>query len=295
MAGATSTLDTRLAINGTEMSAVRVIPTSKYMFVDPNPELMQGDLDHNLERVSEGIQLHGLRVLMEPHPGELDVLIPLIGYSESPTDTFTPADSLTSFSTLVQLKASTKTVHTYGSCKINRAVFRGQKGLHPVSLELDIWALTLSEGSTYAPSTITQQAPYAFTKGSLSLRGTATALSSFVWVHDNDLQRRINNSTTADVLQNVNRVVHFGCNTPYTDDEDDILTTFISSGREAGIAGALTYTNGTKNLVFTMPKMLWEVTPPVIGPKPAEVRLDQFYKCYSTGGGAVCTITQDNT
>lgn len=295
MAGATSTQVTGLAINGTKICFVKVVPYSKYYYVDPNDRVICGDLDHNHELVSEGIQIHGFKCLLEPHPGELDVLVPLIGYTESPTDSFAPTDSLTEFTSLIKLKSSTNVTHSYGGCKVNRAIFRGQKGMHPVSLELDIWAKTLTEGSSFSPSTLTEQAPYAFTKGTLSLRSTETAFSRFAWIHDNRLQRRINNATTADVLQNVERVVHFGCNTPYTDDESDILSTFLGASRTTGIAGELNYTNGTKRLIFNMPKMLWEASPVAIGPKPEEVRLEQFYKLYSSGGAAVCTITQDNT
>jgi hypothetical protein len=295
MAGATSTQVTGLAINGTKICFVKVVPYSRRMFVDPNGEIICGDLDHNLELVSPGIEIHGFKCLLEPHPGELDILVPLIGYAESPTDTFTPTDTLTEFTSLVRNKTTTNVTDSYANCKVNEAIFRGQKGSHPLSLELDIWSLTMTEGSTFSPSTITEQAPYAFTRGALSLRGTATAFSNFVWIHRNHLQRRFNSSVTADVLQNTQRTVHFGCNTPYTDDEDDIKATFNSSGREAGIAGSVTFTNSTKSLALSMPKMLWEGTPSQIGPKDDEVRLNQFYKCYSTGGGAVCTITQDNT
>lgn len=295
MAGATSPQVTGLAINGSKICFIKVVPYTRKTFVDPTGEIICGDLDNNLELVSPGIEIHGFKCLLEPHPGELDVLVPLWGYAESPTDTFTPEDDLDEFTCLLKLKTTTNVTETYAGCKVNKTIIRGQKGQHPMSVEMDIWAKTIAEGSTFSPSTITEQAPYAFTRGALTLRSTATAMSNFVWVHDNHLQRRFNNSVTADVLQNVKRTVHFGCNTPYTDDEDDIETFFLTSGREAGIAGAVTFTNGNRSFALSMPKMLWEGTPPQLGPLPEEVRLNQFYKCFSTGGGAVCTITQDNT
>lgn len=295
MAGATPALASGVAINGTRICFIQCTPLTKFGFVDPNPQLMCGIYDHLLERVTPGQQIHGFRLLCAPHPGELDVLIPLIGLTESPADTFTPADSLTSFTSLLKLKTTTNVTITLSDCVVNRAIFRGQKGRNPVTLELDIFGKTYSEGATFNPSTITVQAPYAFTLGSLSLRSTATAFSSFVWIYDNHVARRFNNSVTADVLQNTDRTVHFGVNTPYTDDEDDILATFTSSGREAGIAGTITFTNGAKNLVFAHTKALWEATPPTLGPKPDEVRMFQFYKAYANGSNPSVTITQDNT
>lgn len=295
MAGATSSQVGGLALNGYQMCFVKVVPYTRMTFVDPNGEIICGDFDHNLELVSPGIQIHGFKCLLEPHPGELDILVPLWGYNESPTDTFTPEDSLDEFTSLIRLKSSTNVTLTYANCKVNKTIVRGQKGGHPMSVEMDIWAKTIAEGSTFSPSTITEQAPYSFTRGALSLRSTATAMSSFVWVHDNHLVRRFNNSVTADVLQNYQRTVHLGCNTPYTDDEDDILSTFLGASREAGIAGSVTFTNGNRSFAMSMSKMLWEGTPPQLGPKPEETRLSQWYKAYSSSGGATCTITQDNT
>lgn len=295
MAGATPTNATGLALNGYQFCFVKIQDLSRFTFVDPNNRLICGGYGHKLERVTPGMQIFRLKVLLEPHPGELDILLPLIGYTEGSTDTFTPKSALDEFTTLIRRKSSTNVTHTYSNCVINKAIFRGQKGLHPVSVELDLFARGFSEGSTFSPSAITADAPYAFTMGALSLGGASRPFDSFAWVHDNHVQERWNNSVTATALQNVERTIHLGVNTPYTDDEDDLLTTFISSGREAGIAASLTYTNGGQSLAFAHTKVLWEGTPPSIGPKPAEVRMFQFYKAYENGANPEVTITQDAT
>lgn len=296
MAGATPTEVTGLAINGVQMSFVRCIPTSQYLIVDPNDHLITGSLEHRQEFLSQGIELHGFRCLLEPHPGELETLVPLIGYTEV-NDLYTPTSTLTSFTSLLRLKSSTAYVNTYSNCKVNYAIFRGQMGGHPLSLELDVWALTMTPaGSTFSPTVPTYQAPYAFTKGALSLGGATRAYNSHICVRNNNLRRRINNAVTADVLQPTNQIVNFGVNTPFTDDEDDLLDTAVSSSRTTGIAGTLTYTNGTKRLIFSYSKLVQPKggVPPV-GPKPEEVRYNQWYKAFAEGSNSDHTITQDNT
>lgn len=296
MAAATPTEVTGLAINGVQMSFRLCQPTSQYLIVDPNDQLITGSLEHRLEFLSQGIELHGFKCLLEPHPGELETLVPFIGYTES-NDLYTPTSTLPAVTCLLRLKSDTAYVNSYAGCKVNYAIFRGQMGGHPLSLELDIWALTMTPaGSTFSPTVPTYQAPYAFTKGALTLGGATRAYNSHVWVRNNNLRRRINNAVTADVIQPTNQVINFGVNTPFTNDEDDLLDTAVSSTRTSGIAGELTYTNGTKRLIFTHLKLVQPKggVPPV-GPKPEEVRYNQYYKAFAEGANHDHTITQDNT
>lgn len=292
---ATEAIATGVAINGTRVCFVSAQPLIKYEYVDPNDHLMCGVLDDVIETVTPGIEHHGWRILLEPHPAELDLLIPLIGYTESPTDTFTPLDTLTTFTTLVRLKSSTANAISTANCVVDKAIFRGQKGLNPVSLQLDILGRSSSETATFSPSTLTRAAPYPFTSGVLTLDSTARKFDQFVLVHDNHVRKRFNNSVTADTLANVRRTIHLGVNTVYDDDTDDLLTTFIASTRNTGIAANLQFTRNNQELTWDFTKVLWSATPPSIPGKEAEVRMYQFYQAVKSGSDDLCTITQDAT
>lgn len=296
MAGSTPAVATGLAINGYRMNFVSVQPLVKYTLVDPNPYLMCGVLADVLEVITPGIEHHGWRVLMTPHPGELDILTPLWGFSESPTDTFTPTETLTSFTTLVRVKADTANVITTSNCKVDKVVLRGQKGNNPISLQMDILGISSAEGSTFSPTSITRDAPFPFTAGALSEAGSATAIDACVIVWNNHIRKRFNNSVTADVLQNVRQTLHVGINTPYTDDEDGNITTGISSSRHAGVALNLGWTFNSKRHIWDITKAVWhDATFPGIPGKEAEIRSYRYYQAVRSGSTAVATITQDNT
>jgi len=296
MAGSTPASATGLAINGTQMCFISAQPLFKYHLVDPNPQLMCGTLDDIIENQTAGIEHHGWRVLLQPHPGELDVIIPLT-MTEGVTDSFTPDDTPTAFTTLVRLKSSTANAISTTGCVIDKMIIRGQKGLNPISMQLDILGLTSTETATFSPATITANAPYPFTAGTLtSLAGTARAFDSFVLVYDNHIRKRFNNSVTADVLQNVRRTIHLGVNIPYTDDEDDLFTSnIVGATRAAGFAATLTYSRSNYNFVWTFPKVTWEAEPPPITGKESEIRSFMWMKAAKSGSNAVVTVTQDNT
>lgn len=295
MAGSTPAVATGLAINGYRMNFVSVKPLIKYTLVDPNPYLMCGVLADVIEVITPGIQHHGWRVVMTPHPGELDILTPLWGFSESPTDTFTPTETLTSFTTLVRLKSSTANVITTSNCVMDKVVLRGQKGNNPLTLQMDILGLSSAEGSTFSPTTITRDAPFPFTGGALSIASISTAFDAAVIVWDNHIAKRFNNSVTADVLQPTRQTLHVGVNMPYTDDEDGHFTTAIGAARHEGVAVNLGWTFNNKRHIWDITKATWEAEPPGIPGKEAEVRMYAYYKAARSGSTAVCTITQDNT
>lgn len=296
MAGSTAAVATGLAINGYRMQFVSVQPLVKYTLVDPNPYLMCGQLADVIEVITPGIEHHGWRVVMTPHPGELDILTPLWGFTESPTDTFTPTETLSAFTTLVRLKSSTANVITTSSCKMDKVVMRGQKGNNPITLQMDILGLSSAEGSTFSPSAITRDAPFPFTAGALTAGGTARAIDAYVLLWNNHIRQRFNNSVTADVLQNVRQTLHVGVNMPYTDDEDDLITTGISSSRHAGIAINIGHTFNSKRHIWDITKAVWpDATFPGIPGKEQEVRTYQYYQAVRTGSTAVCSVTQDNT
>lgn len=292
MAGSTEVVATGLAIDGYQYCYTRIVPLITYQIQDFNPQIMCGTLDHLSARVAKGIQLHGWRILMAPHPGELDRLLPLIGTTEA-TNVFSPTDTLTEFTVLVRLKSDTINVWTTSLCKVDKAVFRAQLGANPLTLQLDVIGKTSTpDGGTFSPTSITTDAPYEWTasSGAVSIGGAVRACRSFAFLYDNHLVRRFNNSVTADAIANIMRTVHFAFDTPYTDDEDDLLTTATGSTRTAGIAGSVTFTHSAQSFAISVDKMVWEAKPPSILRKDLDIRLDQYYLGIK-GTNPVCTFT----
>lgn len=293
MAGSTEWMATGLAIDGYRYCYSRIVPLISYQVQNFNPQVMCGSLDQIAERIAPGIQLHGWRILMMPHPGELDRLLPMIGTSES-DDVFTPIDTLPEFPVAVRLKSSTINVWTTTGCKVDKAIFRAQLGQNPLMLQLDIAGkASTPDGSTFTPSSISTDAPYEWTATdtAVAIGGSARPCRSMVFAYDNHVMRRFNNSVTADVLQNVMRTIHWGFDTPYTDDEDDLLTTAVGANRTDGIAGSVTFTRGTKSFQIAVPKMVWNgAKPPSVLSKEQDIRMDQFYLAIK-GADPICAFT----
>ncbi len=297
MAGQSQGAFAQLAINGQKIaSAVRFIDRTKYMLVDPGPEVFSGILDNPKELVSAGIQFFGFQVLLYPTVAQLDTILPLIGFAESPTDTFTLTDDYSglSFSTIVDRVAK---VHTYTGCIIDKAIFRGQKGTKPVSLELHILALGMSEGNagSFSATTPTLTAPYAFNTGTLNLGGSGEAFDRFALAIDNHAVVQHNNSETPTSIQPSWRSINLGCSAPYTSDEIAILTTHIGATRADGVAASVVLARGNFSTTFTCANAKWEATPPTVMGKGHEIRLDQMYSIHKSGSTAALIITHDAT
>lgn len=295
MAGQSQGAFARLAIGGQFIqTAVRFIDRSTYGLVDPGPEVFAGILDSPKEIVSAGIQTFAFQILLYPTVAQLDTILPLIGFAESPTDTFTLTDDFSSltFTTVVDKVAK---VHTYSNCIIDKAIFRGQKGLKPVSLELHVLARSMAEGSSFSVSTPTLTAPYAFNVGTITNAGNTEVFDRFVLAIDNHAVVQHNNSETPTSIQPSWRQITLGCSMPYTSDEIDILTTHIGSSRSDGVAGTVAFSRGNFSTTFTLANIKWQATPPSVLGKGEEIRLQQFYTCYKSGSTAPLIITHDAT
>lgn len=294
MAGQTQGAVTRLSIDGVKMCFKRVEDKSVFKNVDGAAAAICGSLAHNAARVAPGIALYRLHILLEPTPEELDTLIPIMGYTED-TDVFTLTEDYSSLGVDVVVDRSAK-VHTYTGMKVDKAIWRGQKGVQPVSLELQMVGTGFSEGSSFgSPTDPSATAPYAFSMGTLSLLGNTEVFDRFVLVQDNHMAIQHNNSVDPTSVVPAEQTFSLGISTPYTSDEAAILTTFTSAGREDGGAAAVKFENDNgQSTQIALANVKWEATPPSILGKQ-EVRLDQFYTGYATSGTEACIITHHAT
>lgn len=280
--------DTRVSLNDDQFCYVRLLDQSQYTFVDPNPEINCNRLGHHGDRVSEGIQIFEFALLIEPSAEEIDKLLVLAGFTEA-SDLFTLSDNsdLTSFTTHIDRSAANQ---IYAGTKVDKMIFRGQQGRHPISCELHCKALSMTEG-TYSGTPITNRgAPYAFSAGSLALP-TAYRFNSWVQVLDNHLAARWNDEVTASALANVERTVHMGINTPYTTSEKALLTTAIGASRLTGLTGTVTFSATPRSTTFEYFDLKWEANPPDLPGKPHEVRMPIWFKAYETDDNHEVEVT----
>lgn len=282
----------RLAINGQQVEFNAIREGTRTELVDNGDQAIRGTLDHAKERVTQGLVWVKHIITMQPTPSELDVIIPLIGFSVS-SDTYTLTDDFTSL-TFTMLIDRVAKIHTYASSIVDKAVFRGQKGRLPISLELTILSPTETEGSTWTgpPTALDTDHNYAFTEGVLTVQGGAESFDRFALSIDNKCAVQHNNSRTATCITPTDREIILACSTPYTSAETDLYTTPFGSA--AGAGGTLVFTRSTKSTTFTFANLKSTATVPEI-PGKEEIRLPLFYKAYSSGSTKALVITHDNT
>jgi hypothetical protein len=289
----------KLAINGTQMEFLEFDGGQTIELVDSSDQANRGFFDHAMERVTQGLKIIRFKITMQPSPSELDILIPLMGFAQSPTDTFTPTDNFDAldFSVIADRVAK---VHTYAGCIVDKAIFKGAKGRTPITLELHIVGKTETEGNagTFSASALDTDHNYAFTEGVLTLEGSARPFSQFALGIENNVFASFNNSQTAECIHPTDRNVWLACSSPYNTTHADLYTKAAHSGAIAtdvdGAAGSLVFTRSTKSTTFTFANLKSIAKSPNI-PSRSEIRLDQFYKAYRSGSTASVIITHDNT
>lgn len=282
---------TRLSINGQQMDFNQIKPLTMRELVDNSDVAIRGILDHPKEKITIG-RLHiGFEVTMNPSPAELDVLLPLMGGSESPTDTFTIGDTYSTFTSVVDY--GTK-VHHYTNCKAGRAVFFGQRGAMPIGLTLQVLGTGLSEDTSFGtPTALDLDIVYAFHEGVLTYSSTEYNFDRFQLVIDPHLQVQWNNSATPTEICATNRTILLSTNVPYTSSEASLLTTPLLTNAD-GAAASLAFTRSGESTTFTFANLKSVARPPAIPGKTA-LRLPLNFRCYRSSTSPALTVTNDST
>lgn len=281
----------QLAINGQAMEFLSVRDLTVRELVDNGDQAIRGILDHAKERVTLGRLQIGVEVTMNPSPAELDVLLPLMGFSESPTDTFTIGDSLTTFTTIVDKVTK---VDTYTTCKIGKATFFGQRGGSPIGLRMQILGTGFSEGNagSFSATALDADICYAFHEGTLTLQSSSRAFDRFEFTLDPHLMVQWNNSSTPTEICPTQRTITLAASTPYTSSESDLFTTPLSSA--AGAAATLAWSRSGQSTSIALANVKAIARPPSV-PGKTEIRLPLLYRAYKSGSTAAVIITHDAT
>lgn len=283
----------KLGVDSTRICFARLLNRSRYTLTYPEG-VMCGNVDDHAELVSLGPRVFAFELVCWPTPEELDVLLPLMWFTESPADTFTITSTATPFTLVVGYPPK---VHTYTGCLVDRWIFRGSSGRQPISLQLTILGVDESLGDAFGPVSPTRTAPYAFQTASLSILGQSRRIDRFAVACENNLLPSFYNSPTATSISITERRLFFGFTTPYTADELDIYTHATSdSTRAAGTNDLiLSIVRGGQSTVFTPAAATWEASPPSIFGKRDRIQLDQYWRAYRTVSAPLLVVTHDST
>jgi hypothetical protein len=248
---------------------------------------LRGTRSHAAERTRDGTYSVGGSIRFHATPALLDLLLPrVLGAAES-SDLFALAESLPEFDVLIDRVARR---FIYGSCKVQRAIFRGRAG-GLLELQLDLLGKTEAVSGTAFPSIAPPtDPPYVFQDGTLTLSGTSRKMIEFALTVDNRLVARFTNSQTATDLSPTDRLVTLDCRTPYTSDEIDLY------GQNVGGAAAATlaFVNGGYSTTFSIPKLQFPDTSPTVGGK-GEITLRLQGAARKSGSTNELAITHDST
>lgn len=248
MAGQSQGAVSQLAINGQHMEFLTFRGGARHELVDDGANAIRGTYQHSKQRTKRGMVQTRMVITMQPSPAELDILIPLMGFTESPTDTFTHHNNaLTKFPVIVDRVAK---VHTYANCAIDKAIFRGQKGRKPIQLELHIVGRGSSAAAagSFSATALDTDIAFAFFEASMTLLATSRAFDRFALQIDNKVNPEHNNSRVATSNERTDSEIILVTNTPYTSDEIDLYDT--PDAFTAGQGGSLSFVSGGQQTVF---------------------------------------------
>ncbi|MBS0265643.1 MAG: hypothetical protein JSS02_27170 [Planctomycetes bacterium] len=243
---------------------------------------IRGTRSHPAERTRDGT--YAVRGAIQYHcsPSLLNWLLPrILGAGTAPT--YTLAEALPEFDVLIDRVAQR---FLYGSCRVDRAVFRARaSGLVELLVELLGTTETVSQlpFPTLAPPT---DWPYVWQDCTVTLNGAPRVVTEFELIIDNHLAPRWANSPTATDLYPTDRTVHLQAVVPFTGDTADLY----GANTAGASAASLAFTNGAHSLTLQLAQVQFaDVSPQVPGKSEIFLHLAGFAK--SVGGTPELTIT----
>jgi hypothetical protein len=257
-----------------------------------NHQGMRGSRSHVQNVVAAGPYTVGGLTLMDAKPDDLDLLLPAILGAAEASDVFALAETLPVRTITVDKVAK---VATYAGMKVNRATFRAAR--ETLELEID-WqgkTETIADAGTFPSiaASLSNQQPYVYHQGVLTVDGAAIALKNVEVTIDNALLLDgYNNSQSRSHLPEGDRIITLTCDAPYTSDE----TAFYDFAL-AGAAGTLVYTHPTNGLSLTFSFANLKVPTQVvaIASRTGEIPLRLPFQAFMSGSTRELIVTNDNT
>lgn len=206
---------------------------------------LRGTRSHTSERVRQGTRRVDGSLVFAPSPVELDTLLYLILGTAEAADLFALAETVPSFYLAADRNG---TLYNYSSCKVNRATFEGSEGT-PINLAVEVIGTDETiTGSFASLSADVASQPYVFHDATLSVGGQAYNFRRFALTIDNALEVVYRNSATPTAIHATDRTVSVGLALPLGD-----ASAAYASAVSSAVAVTLTFTNGARSILFSMP------------------------------------------
>lgn len=208
----------------------------------------RGDYSRIAERVIEGPESVGGRIVMSPSPEEAALLMPWIGFSNGGSGTSYALTSLASRYLTIDRVAK---VHTYSGCKVNSVAISAQKGA-PWEWSIDVIGQQETEGSagTFPSLSITETPPLALHHAVVTLLSSARSVSGLTITIDNQLQADHFNADYATLIEAQDRIVSVSLQVPYVAANTDLKHPSVG-----GASATVVFTYGNYACTFTFGKL----------------------------------------
>lgn len=256
---------------------------------------IRGTRQKSKERARKGTSMIIGRPQFAVDPVWLDAWLTRIMGGTEVADLFSLAELLPSFGALFDL-ANTQ-LHEFKDAKVNSALFHAvatspEQEAIPVDCTLEIFALTEALG-TPAPNvslaTSDASAPYCCRDVTFNLQSAAREVKEVWLLINNHLQPRfVLGSETPVSLEPRDLTVSMQCRVPYDTDNDDLHDLPV-----AGAGGAMTWTNGGLNTIWTFGNLKAPANGPVIVGKMEGDLLVEF-ESRKSGSTPVLAVNNDS-
>jgi hypothetical protein len=255
-------------------------------------EGIRGSRSRNIARAREVARDVRGSLVLNPTPGELDILLPwILGTAES-SDVFALGESPPVKDMLIDRVAKR---FVYSDLVVAKATFRCQQG-GLLELTLDLEGKDESTSASSFPGTVpaidATGVPYHFGEATFALGADASAaeIRSIELVIDNmvDANRRMNAKTRASIPA-LDRLITYTVEVPYTADEID-----LHDSSDAGATNTLTFTNGNRSILFSMVSCVADdFGGPTASTRNGEITQRISHTCYRSGSTLELVTTSD--
>ena len=206
---------------------------------DANDKSMRGTLDRINVGVTPGILFTEYLVSTYLTPLKMDILFPLMGLPETPTDTFTLGDSLSGYDAILGMQGAKEETYVSSFCVGWRV--HGRKGGDPVELILRMVSMGLTEqnaGTFFTSQTspaMVEGYPFEFTSGTMTILGSTRSFNQFSIGLDYMPVVEYNNSLTPTNICPTDHKISIGTGVLFStcDGTGDLFTTPL-----AGLTGS---------------------------------------------------------
>jgi hypothetical protein len=213
---------------------------------------LRGTRSHNVARTRIGPYTVGGSVVINPSPNDLDIWLPrILGAAES-VDVFNVAETLPTFSVLVNRVAShgTNGGMQYDDCIVSRATFRSSQGGF-LELEIEIVGKTETVDVAFPSLTLgvtDADKPYVHTDAVLTLQSATRQMQSVEVIIDNVVESTFHNSISATDVDPTDRIITVRAEVSWQDANAQALY----EQALAGAAAILKYTGVSGTIATTI-------------------------------------------